>query len=140
VDCALALGFEQMRPGALGGGSDDRPPTLGKARKIADQLAGDVPVAGPALQQFGGAGREHMARYGTKLATFAKVRAKASRHANNNPLALFRKVVTEEEVLADQVIWPGVMTRLMPCPPTRPAACSPRATLSAPPASPSATS
>ena len=53
-----------------------------------------------------------------KLETFAKIRAKASRHAANNPLALFRKVVTEEEVMNAPVIWPGVMTRLMACPPT----------------------
>jgi acetyl-CoA acetyltransferase len=59
-----------------------------------------------------------MKQYGTRLSTFAKVRAKASRHAANNPLALFRNVVTEEEVLATPVMWAGVMTRLMACPPT----------------------
>ena len=36
-----------------------------------------------------------MQEFGTKLETFAKIRAKASRHAANNPLALFRTVVTE---------------------------------------------
>lgn len=59
-----------------------------------------------------------MQRYGTPLATFAEVRAKASRHAEKNPLALFRKPVTAEQVLADAPIWPGVMMRLMACPPT----------------------
>ena len=59
-----------------------------------------------------------MQHYGTKLSTFAKIRAKASRHAANNPLALFRKVVTEEEVMNSPMLWPGVMTRLMACPPT----------------------
>jgi acetyl-CoA acetyltransferase len=33
-------------------------------------------------------------------------------------MALFRKVVTEEEVLASPTLWDGVMTRLMACPPT----------------------
>jgi acetyl-CoA acetyltransferase len=33
-------------------------------------------------------------------------------------LALFRTVVTEEEVMNAPVMWPGVMTRLMACPPT----------------------
>ena len=47
-----------------------------------------------------------------------RIRAKASRHAANNPLALFRKEVTADDVMNDQVIWPGVMTRLMACPPT----------------------
>jgi acetyl-CoA acetyltransferase len=36
----------------------------------------------------------------------------------NNPLSLLRKEVTEEEVLQAAVIYPGVMTRLMACPPT----------------------
>ena len=59
-----------------------------------------------------------MNEFGTRVETFAKIRAKASRHAANNPLALFRTVVTEEEVMASAAIWPGVMTRLMACPPT----------------------
>jgi acetyl-CoA acetyltransferase len=67
---------------------------------------------------FGGAGKEHMQKYGTKMETFAQIRAKASRHAANNPLAMFRKVVSAEDVMADPVVWPGVMTRLMACPPT----------------------
>jgi len=36
----------------------------------------------------------------------------------NNPLALFRTVLSEEEVLQAPAMWPGVMTRLMACPPT----------------------
>ena len=117
ADCVLALGFEQMRPGALGGIFTDRPSPLAEFDKVADRLVQneEIPLA---LRYFGGAGLAHMERYGTKLATFAKVRAKASRHAANNPLALFRKEVSEEEVLGAQVIWPGVMTRLMACPPT----------------------
>ncbi|MEG0969321.1 MAG: lipid-transfer protein, partial [Pseudomonas sp.] len=49
---------------------------------------------------------------------FAAIRAKASRHAATNPLALFKNVLTTEEVMNDKVMWPGVMTRLMACPPT----------------------
>jgi acetyl-CoA acetyltransferase len=59
-----------------------------------------------------------MKKYGAPLETFAKIRAKASRHAKNNPLAIFRKELSAEEVMNDQVVWPGVMTRLMACPPT----------------------
>ncbi len=36
----------------------------------------------------------------------------------NNPLALFRKEVSTREVLDAAALWPGVMTRLMACPPT----------------------
>jgi acetyl-CoA acetyltransferase len=78
----------------------------------------DVRDLPQALRTFGGAGREHMQKYGTSLEAFAAVRAKASRHAANNPFAVFRNVVTTEDVLNDKVLWPGVMTRLMACPPT----------------------
>ena len=117
VDCALAVGFEQMKAGALGNVFDDRPSPFDLFEDEADALlkVEGVPLA---LRYFGGAGLAHMQQYGTQLSTFANIRAKASRHAANNPLALFRKVVTEEEVLHAPVMWPGVMTRLMACPPT----------------------
>ncbi len=117
VQCALALGFEHMSPGALGSVYTDRPSPFDRFNQITDELVGqgEIPLA---LRYFGGAGLAHMQQYGTKLSTFAKIRAKASRHAANNPLALFRTVVSEDEVLAAPTVWPGVMTRLMACPPT----------------------
>ena len=117
ADCVLALGFEHMSPGALGAVFNDRPSPFERFDDATRELVGkdDIPLA---LRYFGGAGLAHMTQYGTELSTFAKIRAKASRHASNNPLALFRKVVTEEEVMNAPVMWPGVMTRLMACPPT----------------------
>jgi sterol carrier protein 2 len=117
VDCALAVGFEQMQPGALGEIWRDRPSALGRFNQSADDIVGETQIP-LTLRFFGGAGREYMERYDAPLELFAKVRAKASRHASANPLALFRKVVSAEDVLASQVIWPGVLTRLMACPPT----------------------
>jgi acetyl-CoA acetyltransferase len=118
VECALALGFEQMQPGALKGQWEDRPQVLGKCSEVANLLTADAEGIPMTLRMFGGAGREHMHKYGTQMKTFAAIRAKASRHAANNPLALFRKIVTTEDVMNDPVVWPGVMTRLMACPPT----------------------
>ncbi|MCA1479126.1 MULTISPECIES: lipid-transfer protein [Bradyrhizobium] len=117
LDCVLAVGFEQMKPGALGSVYTDRPSAFEEFDAAADQLI-DAPGIPLALRYFGGAGLSHMKKYGTPLDAFAKVRAKASRHAKNNPLALFRKEVSADDVMNDQVIWPGVMTRLMACPPT----------------------
>lgn len=117
LDCVLAVGFEQMKPGALGSVYTDRPSAFEEFDAAADQLI-DAPGIPLALRYFGGAGLSHMKKYGTPLDAFAKVRAKASRHAKNNPLALFRKEITADDVMNDQVIWPGVMTRLMACPPT----------------------
>lgn len=118
VDCALALGFEQMQAGALKSHWEDRPRTRASVAHIVSDLTSDVGELPQALRTFGGAGREHMQKYGTQMSTFAAIRAKASRHAANNPLALFKNVVTTEEVMNDKVMWPGVMTRLMACPPT----------------------
>jgi acetyl-CoA acetyltransferase len=117
AECVLALGFEHMNPGALGAVFQDRPSPFDRFDGATEELVGhaEIPLA---LRYFGGAGLAHMQQYGTQLSTFAKIRAKASRHAANNPVALFRTVVTEDEVMASPVMWPGVMTRLMACPPT----------------------
>lgn len=117
LDCVLAVGFEQMKPGALGSVYTDRPSAFEEFDTAADRLI-DAPGIPLALRYFGGAGLSHMKKYGTPLDAFAKVRAKASRHAKNNPLAIFRKELSADDVMNDQVIWPGVMTRLMACPPT----------------------
>jgi len=117
ADCVLAVGFEQMRPGALGSIFEDRPSPFSEFDRVTDELVGhgEIPLA---LRYFGGAGKEHMEKHGTKLSTFAKIRAKASRHAARNPLALFRKELTEDDVMQAPAIWEGVMTRAMACPPT----------------------
>ena len=117
AECVLALGFEHMNPGALGAVFKDRPSPFDKFDEATDELVGNgqVPLA---LRYFGGAGLAHMKEFGTSLNTFAKIRAKASRHAARNPLALFRKEVTEDDVMSAPMMWEGVMTRLMACPPT----------------------
>jgi acetyl-CoA acetyltransferase len=117
ADCVLALGFEQMLPGALDSAFKDRPSPFAAFDAVTDELVG-MPEMPLALRYFGGAGLAHMRRFGTGLDSFAKIRTKASRHAANNPLALFRKEVSEQDVLDSPAIWPGVMTRLMACPPT----------------------
>ncbi len=117
AECVLALGFEQMNPGAIGAVFTDRPSPFDRFDAVTDALVGqgEIPLA---LRYFGGAGLAHMQEFGTRLETFAKVRAKASRHAEHNPMALLRKVLTPEDVMASPMIWPGVLTRLMACPPT----------------------
>lgn len=117
VDCVLALGFEQMSSGALASVFNDRPSPFDDFDRETDALVG-MPELPFALRYFGGAGLSHMKKYGTRLETFAKIRAKASCHAANNPLALFRSVLSTEDVMNAPMIWPGVMTRLMACPPT----------------------
>jgi sterol carrier protein 2 len=117
AQCVLVLGFEQMSPGALGSVFQDRPSPFDTFDAVTDKLVG-MPQIPLALRYFGGAGMSHMQKYGTPLEAFAKIRAKASRHAANNPMALFKQVVTPEDVMNSTMIWPGVMTKLMACPPT----------------------
>jgi acetyl-CoA acetyltransferase len=66
---------------------------------------------------FGGAGVEHQKKYGTKNETFAKITVKARKHAEHNERAIFRNLVTLEEVLASPPQAPP-LTRLQCCPPT----------------------
>ena len=91
AECVLALGFEQMNPGAIGAVFTDRPSPFDRFDAVTDALVGqgEIPLA---LRYFGGAGLAHMQEFGTRLETFAKVRAKASRHAEHNPMARLRKV------------------------------------------------
>lgn len=106
-----------MTPGALSSAFQDRPAPFKRFDAVTASLVDNVEVPF-ALGYFGGAGQSHMMKYGASLETFAKIRAKASRHAVNNPLALFRKEVSTEEVMHSPMLWPAVMTRLMACPPT----------------------
>ena len=67
ADCVLALGFEQMQPGALGAVFDDRPSPFepvrrGDARELGD--VSDVPVAAQLLRRR--RARAHADSYGTR--------------------------------------------------------------------------
>ncbi len=116
VDCALAVGFEQMAPGAIAEVWSDRPGPLDKFVGISEKLADDpgVPMT---LNMFGGAGMAYQDKYGARDETFAKVRAKASRHAVHNDKAIFRKEVSVEEVMGSPRLQ-KLLTRLQCCPPT----------------------
>lgn len=117
LDCVLAVGFEQMAPGALAAVFDDRPPPMEKwvAQSHALQPAPETTPAAPHL--FGGAGLEYQRKYGTKNETFAKVSEKARRHALHNDKAIFRELLSVEQILASPQIY-GVLTRVQCCPPT----------------------
>ncbi|MFN5723890.1 MAG: beta-ketoacyl synthase N-terminal-like domain-containing protein, partial [Betaproteobacteria bacterium] len=105
VEVALALGFEQMNPGALGVTATDRPSIMGRQLAVARQSAAwrdDVPMA---AMLFGGAGEEHQQKYGTQAETFARISVKAREHAARNPLAIVREKVSLDEVMAAKGIY-----------------------------------
>ncbi len=117
IDCALALGFEQMTPGALGIVFNDRPIPLQTFFEKLYEIVPPIENAPMAAQLFAGAGIEHQKKYGTKNETFAKITVKARKHAEHNERAIFRNLVTLEEVLASPMQAPP-LTRLQCCPPT----------------------
>lgn len=117
AECALALGFEQMNPGALAAQFNDRPSPMERQSREMLDIQGFDKAAPPAAQMFGGAGREYMEKYGARRETFAKISQKARAHAANNPYAIFKDPVTVEEVLGSPQIY-GPLTRLQCCPPT----------------------
>ncbi len=116
VDCALAVGFEQMAPGALQDMYRDRPSPLGEFTRIAQEID-PAPEAFMAPHLFGAAASEYAEHHGTRPATFAKIAEKARRHAEHNERAIFRTPASVEEILASPKIH-GLMTRLQCCPPT----------------------
>lgn len=116
ADCVLALGFEQMRRGALGSHWTDRPSPFARFDEVTHEIQGesDAPFA---AQYFGGAGAAYAREHGLAEDTFAKIAVKARAHAANNPYAVFRDPVTIEQVLGSPRIY-GPLTRLQCCPPT----------------------
>lgn len=117
LDCALAVGFEQMVPGALSSVFQDRPAPMEQWVTQSRSLQPAPPDTPMAPHLFGGAGVEYQQKFGTRDETFAKISEKARRHALHNPRAMFREPLTVQQVLASPRIY-GVLTRLQCCPPT----------------------
>lgn len=117
VECAIALGFEQMQPGALKGAWDDRPSPMAHFAEVMTEKQGYSTEAPRAAQFFGGAGRDYMAQYGIRRDTFGRISVKARQHAARNPLAVFRQTLTLDEVMASAPVF-DPLTRFQCCPPT----------------------
>ncbi len=117
VECAIAIGFEQMTPGALGTVFPGRPSSLAAGMKKLSELVELDPKAPPTSWFFGGAGLEHQKKYGTKDETFAQISVKARKHAQHNERAVFRDLLSLEDVMNSPHIF-GPLTRFQCCPPT----------------------
>jgi sterol carrier protein 2 len=116
ADCVVALGFEQMAPGALSENFTDRPSPLGRYTALADELV-DTGKAPMAIKLFGAAGIEYQKKYGMADETFAQVSVKARQHAKHNERAIFRDAVSVEQVMNSPRML-GPITRLQCCPPS----------------------
>jgi len=117
VECAIALGFEQMVPGPLKGAYQDRPAPMVRFVEAMTAHQGFDEAAPRAAQFFGGAGMDYIKQYGIRPDTFGRISVKARQHAARNPLAVFRQTLTLEEVMASPTVF-GPLTRYQCCPPT----------------------
>ncbi|KAA1172342.1 lipid-transfer protein [Marinobacter salinexigens] len=117
VECAIALGFEQMVPGALKGAYDDRPSPMERFVEVMKARQGIDPNLPRAAQFFGGAGADYIERYGIRPDTLGRISVKARQHAANNPFAVFRNPLTLEEIMESPTVY-GPLTRYQCCPPT----------------------
>ncbi|MFF4038482.1 beta-ketoacyl synthase N-terminal-like domain-containing protein [Streptomyces sp. NPDC001816] len=105
-DCVLALGFEKMKKGALGGGTDGGDFSTSPVARHYGIMAArhGFEMTPPTAQIFGDAAREHMERYGTTDAQLAAVAAKNHRHSAHNPYAQFRDVYEVADILAARMV------------------------------------
>lgn len=118
VECALAVGFEEMRPGALGPVWDDRTSPLLDLEGKLEALVPDLLPGTNALRLFGAAAKAYIDKTGANPDIYAKVAVKTRKHAINNPFALFSKPLTVEEVMNSPVVFAPYLTRLECCPPS----------------------
>ena len=116
IDCALAFGFEEMQPGALGSNWDDRESPLENFMTALDKK--EYPDAPLALRSFGAAGHHYLEKYATSADLFGKVAVKTRSHAGRNPHALLVNELTLDEVMSAPLVYMDYLTRLMCCPPT----------------------
>ncbi|MFT3755679.1 MAG: hypothetical protein QM769_06990 [Pseudoxanthomonas sp.] len=131
AECVLALGFEQMTPGAIEMAFADR---ISPIKRHEDGIAELVGFSGddfkvpPAVRMFGAQVDLVKAEYGVTDEHLAKIAVKARRHAEFNENAIFRAPLTVEQVLEAPPLFRG-MRKLFACPPSCGAAavivCSP---------------
>ncbi|GGO80234.1 lipid-transfer protein [Wenjunlia tyrosinilytica] len=117
-DCVLALGFEKMTRGPLGGsasGGDFSTSPVSRHYGVMAARHG-FEKSPPTAQIFGNAAREHMERHGTTPEQLATVGVKNHRHSVRNPYAQFRDEYTLDEVLDARTIH-APLTKLQ-CSPT----------------------
>lgn len=115
VDCALAVGFEQMSPGAIGSAYPDKPDPMQKFLDKVVEFQG--PDVYPAPGMFASAAQEYMEKWDVGAELFAKISEKSRRHGSKNPNAVFRDLLSVDEVMASPLVCEP-LTRFQCCPPT----------------------
>ena len=118
-DCALAVGFEEMMPGALSMMFPEKVSPLARHEEAVARLMqlteeeSGTPIA---VCMFG-AQVDAMLELGVTEETLAAISVKARQHAANNENAIFREPLTVEEILETTPIF-RKLRKLDCCPPS----------------------
>ena len=99
--CSVALITLAGRPRAEGMATGTAPRNYGAA---APDVAFEYPFGPTVVNQYAMAAMRHMHQYGTTSAQLAWIKVAASQHAQHNPHALLREVVTVDEVVGSPII------------------------------------
>ncbi len=99
--CSVALITLAGRPRAEGMATGTAPRNYGSA---APDVQFEYPFGPTVVNQYAMCAMRHMHQYGTTSEQLAWIKVAASHHAQHNPHALLRDVVTVEEVVASPMI------------------------------------
>ncbi|MGI9287871.1 MAG: thiolase C-terminal domain-containing protein [Pseudomonadales bacterium] len=119
VECALALGFEEMPPGAIDVVFPDKTSPLARHEDAIAQimdLGEDERNTPPAICMFG-AQVDAMLERGVTEETIAAISVKSRRHAAANPNAIFRDPISVEEILETPKLFRNLRKNYA-CPPS----------------------
>ncbi|PBL01312.1 thiolase-like protein [Armillaria gallica] len=125
AECAMALGFERMKPGSLGTSFPDRPSPTALFTKHSLELEEKYlgKNQGPMTARlFSNAAKEYFDKYGGGVEHLAKIASKNHKHSLNNPYSQFRDGWSEEQVLNAPKI-ANDLTKFMCSPTSDGAAC-----------------
>ncbi|KAK0207947.1 sterol carrier protein 2 [Desarmillaria ectypa] len=124
AECALALGFERMKPGSLGTNFPDRPsPTIlfnERSFELEEYLGKNHGPGAPRL--FSNGAKEYFDKYGGGIEHLAQIASKNHKHSLNNPYSQFRDGWSEEQILKAPKIT-NELTKFMCSPTSDGAAC-----------------
>lgn len=119
-ECVMALGFEQMSPGAIEMMYPDRVSPLQRHTDAIINLL-DLPAAEanlpPAVLMFGCQAEALMNDFNMSEQALASIAVKARKHAQHNPFAIYREPLTTEQILEQPPLYRG-LRKLFACPPS----------------------
>ncbi|CAJ0847377.1 1561_t:CDS:10 [Entrophospora sp. SA101] len=111
IDCALALGFEKMKPGPMNSIFKDRTFPIVEVSSSIKDLDNSPLMA----QLFGNAGIEYCNKYNATYDHMAKISEKNHLHSSKNPYSQYNKIYTLEQIKSSPKIY-GPLTNLQCCP------------------------